>query len=133
MIRKGLSLALGLIVLSGCSSADSDKQHQLELMASNRAGALSSGLPIESGPLKIMRVYANKNVVEMMMIYNDGAPGALPIQQVAANSISKYCSDPQVRPQIDMGLMYRIKMRNARGQLMVDELVSSVTCEQLNQ
>ncbi|WP_196333649.1 type II secretion system pilot lipoprotein GspS-beta, partial [Vibrio campbellii] len=35
---------------------------------------------------------------------------------------------PAVREQIDMGLMYRIKIRNSRGQLMADELVSEQTC-----
>ncbi|WP_199451122.1 GspS/AspS pilotin family protein [Vibrio harveyi] len=126
-MKKLLCLLLALGALAGCSSND-DKQRQLELMASNRAGVLSAGLPLEYGPLKILRVSSNKNVVEMMMIYNDDALGAKPLNQVLNTSIYTYCNTPTVREQIDMGLMYRIKIRNSRGQLMADELVSEQTC-----
>ncbi|YCO04775.1 GspS/AspS pilotin family protein [Vibrio sp. VNB-15] len=126
-MKKLLCLFLAFGALAGCSSSD-DKQHQLELMASNRAGVLSAGLPLEYGPLKILRISSNKNVVEMMMIYNDSALGAKPLNQVVNTSIYTYCNTPAVREQIDMGLMYRIKVRNSRGQLMADELVSAQTC-----
>ncbi|MEH0771455.1 GspS/AspS pilotin family protein [Vibrio alginolyticus] len=129
-MKKLLCLFLVFGALAGCSSTD-DNQRQLELMASNRAGVLSAGLPLEYGPLQIMRVSSNKNVVEMMMIYNDGALGAKPLNQVLNTSIYTYCSNPEVRKQIDMGLMYRIKVRNSRGQLMTDELVSAQTCTQV--
>jgi hypothetical protein len=126
-MKKLLCLFLVFGALAGCSSSD-DKQHQLELMASNRAGVLSAGLPLEYGPLKILRISSNKNVVEMIMIYNDDALGAKPLNQVVNTSIYTYCNTPAVREQIDMGLMYRIKVRNSRGQLMADELVSAQTC-----
>ncbi|MFN1534731.1 GspS/AspS pilotin family protein [Vibrio jasicida] len=126
-MKKLLCLFLVFGALAGCSSSD-DKQHQLELMASNRAGVLSAGLPLEYGPLKILRISSNKNVVEMMMIYNDDALGAKPLNQVVNTSIYTYCNTPAVREQLDMGLMYRIKVRNSRGQLMADELVSAQTC-----
>jgi hypothetical protein len=126
-MKNLLCLFLVLGALSGCSSND-DKQRQLELMASNRAGVLSVGLPLEYGPLKIMRISSNKNVIEMTMIYNDGALGAKPLNQVLNTSIYTYCHTPAVRDQIDMGLMYRIKIRNSRGQLIADELVSEQTC-----
>lgn len=113
-MKKLLCLFLVFGALAGCSSSD-DKQHQLELMASNRAGVLSAGLPLEYGPLKILRISSNKNVVEMMMIYNDDALGAKPLNQVVNTSIYTYCNTPAVREQIDMGLMYRIKVRNSRA------------------
>ncbi|HHF3023762.1 TPA: GspS/AspS pilotin family protein [Vibrio diabolicus] len=129
-MKKLLCLFLAFSALAGCSSTD-DNQRQLELLASNRAGVLSAGLPLEYGPLQIMRVSSNKNVVEMMMIYNDDALGAKPLNQVLNTSIYTYCSNPEIRKQIDMGLMYRIKVRNSRGQLMADELVSEQTCTQM--
>ncbi|MDW3150132.1 type II secretion system pilot lipoprotein GspS-beta, partial [Vibrio sp. 2132-1] len=81
--------------------------------------------------LQIMRVSSNKNVVEMMMIYNDDALGAKPLNQVLNTSIYTYCNTPSVREQIDMGLMYRLKVRNSRGQLIADELVSEQTCSKI--
>ncbi|MDF5305945.1 type II secretion system pilot lipoprotein GspS-beta, partial [Vibrio parahaemolyticus] len=42
-----------------------------------------------------------------------------------------YCNTPSVREQIDMGLMYRLKVRNSRGQLIADELVSEQTCSKI--
>lgn len=130
VMKKLLCLFLAFGALAGCSSSN-DNQRQLELMASNRAGVLSAGLPLEYGPLQIMRVSSNKNVVEMMMIYNDDALGAKPLNQVLNTSIYTYCNTPSVREQIDMGLMYRLKVRNSRGQLIADELVSEQTCSKI--
>ncbi|GEM74606.1 GspS/AspS pilotin family protein [Vibrio sagamiensis] len=127
-MKKLLCLMLALGTLAGCSSND-EKQRQLELMASNRAGVLSAGLPLEYGPLKILRVSPRKNVVEMMMIYNDSAKGAKPLQQVLNTSIYSYCKSEEVIKQLNMGLLYRIKIRNSRGQLMTDELISAQTCQ----
>ncbi len=58
-MKKLLCLFLAFGALAGCSSSN-DNQRQLELMASNRAGVLSAGLPLEYGPLQIMRVSSNK-------------------------------------------------------------------------
>ncbi len=128
-MKKLLCCFLAIGALAGCTSSD-DKQRQLELMASNRAGMLSAGLPLEQGPLQIMRVSSNKNVVEMMMIYNEGALGAKPLSQVINSSIYTFCHSPDIRQQIDMGLMYRVKVRNSRGQLVADELISEQSCKQ---
>ncbi|WP_319554658.1 GspS/AspS pilotin family protein [uncultured Vibrio sp.] len=126
-MKKLLCFFLALSALAGCTSS-ADKERQLELMASNRAGVLSAGLPMEYGPLKIMRVSSNKNVIELMMIYNDGAMGAKPLAQVLNSSIYTFCHKPEIRDQINMGLMYRVKVRNTRGQLMADELISEQRC-----
>ncbi|MGL0816609.1 GspS/AspS pilotin family protein [Vibrio vulnificus] len=128
MFKKVLSASLVLLALAGCSS-NGEKERQLELMASNRAGVLSAGLPIEYGPLKVMRISSSKNIVEIMMIYNTDATGAKPTQELLATSVSKYCEDATVRNQLDMGLMYRIKIRNSRGQLIIDEMVTAASCQ----
>lgn len=126
-MKKLLCFFLALSALAGCTSS-SEKQRQLELLASNRAGVLSAGLPLEYGPLKIMRVSSNQNVIEMMMIYNDTAAGAKPLTQVLNSSIYTFCHKTDIRDQINMGLMYRVKIRNTRGQLMADELISEQRC-----
>lgn len=128
MFKKVLSASLVLLALAGCSS-NGEKERQLELMASNRAGVLSAGLPIEYGPLKVMRISSSKNIVEIMMIYNTDAIGAKPTQELLSTSVSKYCEDATVRNQLDMGLMYRIKIRNSRGQLIIDEMVTAASCQ----
>ncbi len=128
-MKKLLCFFLAIGALAGCSSSG-DKQRELELMASNRAGMLSAGLPLEQGPLQIMRVSSNKNVIEMMMIYNEGALGAKPLKQVIGSSIYTYCHTPDIREQLEVGLLYRIMVRNSRGQLVADELISEQTCNQ---
>ncbi|EMN6210378.1 GspS/AspS pilotin family protein [Vibrio vulnificus] len=128
MFKKVLSASLVLLALAGCSS-NGEKERQLELMASNRAGVLSAGLPIEYGPLKVMRISSSKNIVEIMMIYNTDVTGAKPTQELLSTSVSKYCEDATVRNQLDMGLMYRIKIRNSRGQLIIDEMVTAASCQ----
>ncbi|HDY7838065.1 TPA: GspS/AspS pilotin family protein [Vibrio vulnificus] len=128
MFKKVLYASLVLLALAGCSS-NGEKERQLELMASNRAGVLSAGLPIEYGPLKVMRISSSKNIVEIMMIYNTDTTGAKPTQELLSTSVSKYCEDATVRNQLDMGLMYRIKIRNSRGQLIIDEMVTAASCQ----
>ena len=64
------------------------------------------------------------------MIYNDDAPRV--VEPSLNTSIYTYRNTPSVREQIDMGLMYRIKIRNSRGQLMADELYQSKLVLRLN-
>ena len=98
-------------------------------MAQHRAGVLSAGLPIEHGPLSVMRVLAKNTVIEIMMIYNQDAKGAKPLKQVVDMSLNSYCTNSEVRANLDMGLAYNIKIRNTRGQLMVEKLISKDTCQ----
>ncbi|MGV2987972.1 GspS/AspS pilotin family protein [Vibrio sp. E150_011] len=124
-----ISLA-AVAALAGCSSKGDDEQRQLEMLAQSRASVLSSGLPIEQGPLSIMKASANKGVVEIMMLYNTDAQGAKPIDQVLRNSMNFYCTDREVKANLDLGLAYRIMMRNTRGQMMVDQIVTKQYCDQ---
>ncbi len=129
MKKSFISLtAFILVLLSGCSSS-SDHQKNLELLADNRASLLSSELPLEYGPLNIMRANANGTTIEMMMVYNADDRNAKPVSQVLDTSIKSFCSSKDTRANLDVGLSYRIKMRNSRGQLMVDELITQQSCE----
>lgn len=128
--RNATLCALIAGALSACASSD-DQQKQLELLAKSRANVLGSELPIEAGPLSIMRATAKSTTIELMMVYNQDAPGAKPVSQVLSSSIRHYCSNPDTIANMEVGLSYRIKMRNSRGQLMVDELVTMERCTQL--
>ncbi|SEG18089.1 Type II secretion system (T2SS) pilotin, S protein [Vibrio hangzhouensis] len=132
MMKKQLTwLALAATsILAGCANTGDDQQRQIEMLAQSRASVLSSGLPIEQGPLSIMKASANKGVVEIMMLYNTDAKGAKPIDTVLRNSMNYYCTDREVKANLDMGLAYRIMIRNARGQLMVDQMVTKQYCNQ---
>lgn len=120
-------IAFGLVLLSGCSSS-SDNQRNLELLADNRASLLSAELPLEYGPLNIMRATAKGTSIEMMMVYNADDKNAKPVTQVMQSSIKTFCSDKNIKANLEVGLSYRIKMRNTRGQLMVDETITQQTC-----
>ena len=125
---KSFSIIGLVMIVAGCSSTSSEKQKQLELLAQNRANLLSAELPLESGPLSIMRANAKASTIEIMMVYNQDAPGAKDTRQVLKQSIHTYCSSPDTRNNLEVGLSYRIKMRNSRGQLMADELVTYDRC-----
>jgi len=122
---------LGTLIV-GCSSASSEKQKQLELLAKSRANLLSTELPLESGPLSIMRANAKGSTIEIMMVYNDDAKGAKPASQVLKQSIQTYCNTPDTKNNLEVGISYRIKMRNSRGQLMADELFTNQRCQSLS-
>ncbi|MEZ8823205.1 GspS/AspS pilotin family protein [Vibrio amylolyticus] len=126
-MRKIIIALLLPFILLGCSS-NAEQQRHLELLANNRASVLSSELPLEHGPLSIMRASAKGTTIEIMMVYNDDARGALPVQQVMKMSVNSYCSNPEVKSNLEVGISYRIKIRNSRGQLMVDEYIDKNTC-----
>ncbi|WP_333705021.1 GspS/AspS pilotin family protein [Vibrio hepatarius] len=122
------ALVLAGTILSGCSSS-AEKQRHLELLADNRAGLLAAELPLEAGPLSILRATAKSTTIELMMVYNQDAPGAKPISEVLKRSIQTYCTNKDTKSNLEVGLSYRIKMRNSRGQLLIDELITQKTCE----
>ncbi|MGL6258863.1 GspS/AspS pilotin family protein [Vibrio sp. WXL210] len=126
-MRKTLLIAL-ITALAGCAS-NNDKQQQLELLASNRASLLAAELPIEQGPLSIMRASSRGSTIEIMMIFNDDAPGTVTTQQLLNNSMAQYCFNENVRRNLDVGLSYRLKIRNSRGQLIVDQMVDASQCK----
>ncbi|OEE79069.1 GspS/AspS pilotin family protein [Vibrio genomosp. F6] len=131
-IRIAIALMSSLLVLSGCASTEEqEKQRMIELTAQSRASVLSVGLPIEQGPLSIMRASAKNGVVELMMLYNTDAKGAKPIDSVIKSSMDYYCNNVEVLQNLEIGVSYRILLRNSRGQLMVDELISQQRCESL--
>ncbi|OIQ26644.1 GspS/AspS pilotin family protein [uncultured Vibrio sp.] len=121
-----IAFLFSLLVI-GCSS-NAEQQRHLELLANNRANVLSSELPLEHGPLSIMRATAKGTTIEIMMVYNDDARGAKPVQQVMKMSVNSYCSNSEVKSNLEVGISYRIKIRNSRGQLMVDEYIDINTC-----
>lgn len=121
------SILLLSATLTGCAS-NSDQKH-LELLASNRASVVSSELPLEVGPLSIMRANAKGTSIEIMMIYNQDQAGAKPIEQVMQQGVKYYCTNNETKLNLEAGLSYRIKMRNTRGQLMYDEFISQETCK----
>ncbi|CAH0525690.1 GspS/AspS pilotin family protein [Vibrio hippocampi] len=128
-IKFSLVLAAVLTVM-GCASQDDEERKRIEALAQSRASIISSGLPIESGPLSIMKASASNGIVEIMMLYNTDARGAMPMSQMLYNSTSYYCTSPDVVDNLKQGVMYRILMRNSRGQLVVDELISEDYCKQ---
>lgn len=114
-----------LIILAGCTSS-SDKQRQVEAIASHRAKILSNELPIEHGPLTIMQARAKANVVELMMIYN--GDNAIPPKQLMDKSLAYYCSNNEVKANLEHGVIYDIKMRSPRGQLLFEKVISLESC-----
>lgn len=120
---------LASTLLFGCSSS-SDNQRHLELLASNRANLLAAELPMEAGPLSIMRANAKSTTIEIMMVYNDEQKGAKPLVDVLRYSINSYCTNSDTKTNLEVGLSYRIKIRNSRGQLMADEFINQERCEQ---
>ncbi|WP_428774245.1 GspS/AspS pilotin family protein [Vibrio sp.] len=117
-----------ILLAAGCSSG-AEKQRQLEMVASSRANLLASNLPIERGPLSIMRANAYGSTIEIMMIYNEDAPTAKPTRQLLQASLNQYCSSDDIKNALEVGVTYRLKIRNSRGQLIIDQVVDQNACK----
>lgn len=120
-------LFITTFVLTGCTSND-EKNRQLELLASNQSEILSKSIPIEYGALKILRVSSNENIVSMLMIYNDKGHSEKEIYQIITSSVKTYCNTSLIRKKMDLGLVYKIEIRNPRGKLITSELISNESC-----
>lgn len=121
-------LPIMLLTLTACSSAP-DNTKELEALAHNRAAVLAVGLPIEQGPVSVMSARSKGTSIELMMIYNEDAKGAKPIQQVFNQTVLSYCQNEQIKANLALGLSYQIKIRNHRGQLLVDTVISEQSCQ----
>ncbi|TXY05359.1 GspS/AspS pilotin family protein [Vibrio mimicus] len=122
------SLIASTLLIVGCSSGSAERQRNLELLAGNRASLLSTELPLEFGPLNILRATAQGASIELMMVYNTDSQNAKPTEQVLQSAVKSFCTNKDIRSNLDVGISYRIKIRNTRGQLMVDQLVTKETC-----
>lgn len=128
---KLTKIAVGIVLiasLAACSST-TEKEKQIEAIASHRATVLSNNLPVEHGPLTIMQAKAKGKVVEIMMLYNDDANSNVPPQVLVTNAIKSYCLDKEVKANLEHGIAYNIKLRSARGQLLVEQAVTLATCQ----
>ena len=114
-----------LTILAGCSST-SDQDKQIEAIAKHRADILSASLPVEHGPLTVMQAKSRGKVVELMMLYNGEKSPA----ELMASSINFYCSSAEIKTNLELGLEYLIKMRNSRGQLLLEQVISSKNCKE---
>ncbi|MCG7496060.1 GspS/AspS pilotin family protein [Vibrio sp. Of7-15] len=128
-MKKYLLSLLVLATVAGCASPEREKQQALELLAQKRANLLAKEVPVEFGPLSIMKARAKGSVVEIMMI--DSGNGSISTKQMVETSVKSYCTDMEVRPLLEEGLSYRIMVRNARGQLQVDQFITSQTCTEV--
>jgi hypothetical protein len=118
-------LSIGL--LAGCASSN-DKQSQIELIAQHRVSVLSAGLPLEFGALNVMKASSKGSVIEILMLYNQDQ-GKIAPQELMHNAVRYYCSSNEVKTNLEQGVRYRLMLRNARGQLIVDQAVGIETCE----
>ncbi len=117
-IFSKLILSTALIAALAACSSGANKERQTEAIATHRATVLSNQLPIEHGPLSIMQAKAKGKVIEIMMIYNG----------TKALSAQALCFNKEISANLEHGVMYDIKIRNPRGQLLIDQLVSQKSC-----
>ncbi|WP_261817220.1 GspS/AspS pilotin family protein [Vibrio gallicus] len=124
--KKLLLVLFAGSLIAGCASSD-EKQKALELKADRRADILASSLPITYGPLTIASAKSKNSTVIIEMLYNQS--GNKPANQLIDSAATYYCSSKEVRASMDEGVNYAIKIRNNRGQLVVEKVITSDSCK----
>ncbi|OBT13861.1 hypothetical protein A9264_01595 [Vibrio sp. UCD-FRSSP16_10] len=125
IFKNALVITIAAIILAGCASSSAE-QRELKLMADRRAGILASSLPIEYGPLTITRATAKETTVIIEMLYNQS--GHKPADKLVTSANDFYCNSKDVRETMDKGINYLIKIRNNRGQQIIEQVISAKTC-----
>lgn len=129
MTSKLVKAVAALVLSTGlfaCSST-AEKEAKIEAIASHRAQILSAGLPIEHGPLTVMQAKANGMVINILMIYNS-PNGQLP-PELLDNSTRYYCTNNEIKTNLEQGISYNITIKNSRGQTLVEHPVSKASCQ----
>ncbi|SJL82944.1 GspS/AspS pilotin family protein [Vibrio palustris] len=129
-IRTFAVAALTVALLAGCSSS-AKEQKRLEMIATNRAALLSAELPLQYGPLHIMRANSKGAMIEMMMVYNTEAAAAKPVQDVMKQSAVSFCQNQTIADNLDQGIDYRVKIRDSRGKLLIDNIITKKSCDKI--
>lgn len=124
-LKTPLLALLSATLLLGCSSTPSE----VEMMADHRASVIEAGLPYKIGPLNVMSAKSNKNVVELLMIYNSS--GTVSPTALVDASIKTYCKSNEVRSVLEKGVIYKVTIRNERGKMLVEKTISEQTCLQV--
>ncbi len=124
--KLGLLLSFAAVA-AGCSS-QMEKQRELELLADRRAEILSSSLPVNYGALSVVRAQAKQNTVIIEMLYAD--EDALSAQRLFAQAKAYYCTNNEIKTTLEQGINYQIRIRNNRGQMSVNELITASNCQQ---
>lgn len=123
--KNPLLALLSAILLLGCSSTPSE----VEMMADHRASVIEAGLPYKIGPLNVMSAKSDKNVVELLMIYNSS--GTVSPTALVDASVKTYCKSNEVRSVLKKGVIYKVTIRSERGQMLVEKSISEQTCQQV--
>lgn len=125
--KTPLLALLSAALLLGCSSTPSE----VEMMADHRASVIEAGLPYKIGPLNVMSAKSDKNVVELLMIYNSS--GTVSPTALVNASIKTYCKSNEVRSVLKKGVIYKVTIRSERGQMLVEKSISEQTCQQVEE
>lgn len=123
--KTPLLALLSATLLLGCSSTPSE----VEMMADHRASVIEAGLPYKIGPLNVMSAKSDKNVVELLMIYNSS--GTVSPTALVDASVKTYCKSNEVRSVLKKGVIYKVTIRSERGQMLVEKSISEQTCQQV--
>lgn len=123
--KTPLLALLSATLLLGCSSTPSE----VEMMADHRASVIEAGLPYKIGPLNVMSAKSDKNVVELLMIYNSS--GSVSPTALVDASVKTYCKSNEVRSVLKKGVIYKVTIRSERGQMLVEKSISEQTCQQV--
>ena len=113
----------------GCVS-QGKQEKQLEILAANRASLIQSELPVKvSNMISIMRASAYGETIEIMMICHSSSED---LEQILMQGVQSYCSDKVTITNLDIGLVYRIKVRNSRGKLLSDRVIDKGLCQKIH-
>ncbi|MGV3001560.1 type II secretion system pilot lipoprotein GspS-beta [Vibrio sp.] len=124
-LKTPLLALFSATLLLGCSSTPSE----VEMMADHRASVIEAGLPYKIGPLNVMSAKSDKNVVELLMIYNSS--GTVSPTALVDASVKTYCKSNEVRSVLKKGVIYNITIRSERGKMLVEKSISEQTCQQV--
>lgn len=116
------------IAFFGCVS-QGKQEKQLEILAANRASLIQSELPVKvSNIMSIMRASAYGETIEIMIICQSSSED---LKKILMQGVQSYCSDKVTTAHLDIGLVYRIKVRNSRGKLLSDQVVDKGICQKV--
>ena len=119
-------LFFSLSLLTGCASDEAQIMEEASTLAAERAANLSISLPYQKGPLHIFSAHSKQNIVKITIFYNNQSAH---VPHLAESTIASYCADKEVIDILRKGVVYRIFMRNEKGNVILDQFIDNTSCQ----
>ena len=126
-LSKTRNAAIILFILGLSACASNTPQDIASDFAKQRAEMLDKIVPVNMNGYNLIRAKSMANQIELTLLFS-GQEGVITPDTLANNLTQAYCGDNEITSLMDKGVVYKFLFRDARGRLVSEREVNSMSC-----